>query len=806
MKYKRLFLIGLLQILILFSALSQAQAQRDTLTIATLADGPWFRNAEIRDLFEREIRALNEDDYVVEFPAHLQRDADWTATGIIRELNDLLSAPEADILLAMGVKAGSLVPSRIPLKIPVIAPFIIDATLLGLDPDSSGQSGIDNFNFLSTPGRLDDDIQMFREITPFQHLVILIGPSFIEDLPHLSAAMESVRSEYNAQVSLLSIDRTAESTMANFPADGDAALITMPGDMPADEHKKLIDLLAGRKIPLHSMMGRYDVENGALSTLMPDEFFFRRARRTAINMQRILSGSPAAELSVAVTNDRSLLINMATARVTDTYPSWAVLTEAELLNSSRDVEDVNWTLGQVVREAVRTNLEMEAHRKAVEAGETQVGNAWANLLPQLDAAAQAVYIDADRAEASFGSQSEGTYSGVLSLTQVIFSEEAWANVSIQKSLQRSRLDELRSLSNDIALDAAVAYLNVLRAKAFESVQRTNLDVTRSNYELADVRQAIGVAGPSELYRWQAQLANDQQAVINANMQRNLAEMQLNRILHRPIEENYSLDDVSLLDEDLGLQNPTIKWLMSNPWNFRVLRNFFAEYGVENNPMIHQIDATLDAQERLLASKNWSFIAPTIAVQGELEHLFERTGESDASSLFAGLSPPGGGGIDLPTQDDTYWSVAVNASLPLFYGGSRIHDRARAKLDLEKLRNQRAALAEGIEQQIRTALHQSGASFASIDLARNAAEAAQKSLEVVQDAYAQGTVSIIELLDAQNIGRTAELAAADAVYAFLIDYFNAQNSIGAIIYLTDEAERENIISKLNEFYSESGTPF
>ncbi|MCB2210735.1 TolC family protein [bacterium] len=785
-----------------------AIAQKDTLTIATLADGPWFRNEEIQGMFEHEIRALLEDEYVIEFPDKYQQEADWTVTGIMQSLDNLVADPDVDFLIAMGVKAGSLVASKSPLPYPVIAPFVIDPELIGLDPEATGKSGIENFNFLSTFGWLGHDIEIFHEIVPFHHLAILIGPSFIEDLPRLSLAMDEIREQYNAEVTLIPLAKTATETMAKLPAGTDAALVSLPGDLPLEEYQALINDLIERKIPLHSMMGRFDVELGALSTLMPDEFFFRRARRTAINMQRILSGTPASELPVAVTNDRTLIINMATARAIDVYPDWAMLTEAELINASREEVAVEWSLADVVRQSVQVNLGLEAKRKAVEAGETNVGNAWANLLPQLDAAARAVYIDSDRAEASFGMQAEGTYSGVLSLTQVIFSEQAWANLSIQKSLQRSRLDELRSLSNEIAHDAAVAYLNVLRANAYESVQRTNLDVTRANLELAEVRQTVGVAGPSELYRWQAQIANDKKAVINANMQRNLAEMQLNRMLNRPIEEQFVLDDVSLLDDDLGLADPTIQWLMSNPWNFRVMRNFFAGFGVENNPMIQQIDATIDAQERLLASKNWQFIAPTIAVQAEVEQLLERTGVSDMSSLFSSLPPDiaqSFANAEIPTQDDTNWSIGINASLPLFHGGSRIHDRAKAKLELEQLRNQRGALAEGIEQQIRTALHKSGASYASIELARDAAEAARKSLEVVQDAYAQGAVSIIDLLDAQNASRSADLAAADAVYTFLIDYFDAQNSFGTIIYLTDVDEREAIVQQLLDYFNESGTP-
>ncbi len=59
---------------------------------------------------------------------------------------------------------------------------------------------------------------------------------------------------------------------------------------------------------------------------------------------------------------------------------------------------------------------------------------------------------------------------------------------------------------DIAQQTATAYLNVLRAKTFERVQKDNLQLTRSNLELARVRRQIGVSGPAEVYRWESQMA------------------------------------------------------------------------------------------------------------------------------------------------------------------------------------------------------------------------------------------------------------------------------------------------------------
>jgi len=57
---------------------------------------------------------------------------------------------------------------------------------------------------------------------------------------------------------------------------------------------------------------------------------------------------------------------------------------------------------------------------------------------------------------------------------------------------------------DTMLEAGEAYLNVLRAKNNEGVNRDNLKLTRKNLSLAETRNAIGVAGREEDAKWEAE--------------------------------------------------------------------------------------------------------------------------------------------------------------------------------------------------------------------------------------------------------------------------------------------------------------
>jgi outer membrane protein TolC len=128
---------------------------------------------------------------------------------------------------------------------------------------------------------------------------------------------------------------------------------------------------------------------------------------------------------------------------------------------------------------------------------------------------------------------------------------------------------------------------------------------------------------------------------------------------------------------------------------------------------------------------------------------------------------------------------------------------RSRETLAQLRLEREATAERIATRIRTSLYQSGASFANIDLAREAARAAARNYDLVLDGYREGVVSILDVLDAQTESLNASLDAANSVYLYLIDLMEVQRAVGQIDFFVSEDGRRQWFSKLDTFFRERG---
>ena len=198
----------------------------------------------------------------------------------------------------------------------------------------------------------------------------------------------------------------------------------------------------------------------------------------------------------------------------------------------------------------------------------------------------------------------------------------------------------------------------------------------------------------------------------------------------------------------------------------------------------------------------SFWAPTVALQASLTG---RLAEGGAGTQFSPQLPPGSPDLSglFPQANDVNLSLGLSVSLPVFSGGRRFLERSQSYEEVTQLEVQQSAVGERVEQRIRTALHFAGSSYAGIGLAREGAYAARNNLELVGDAYAQGLVSIIDLIDAQNASLVADLGAATAVYDFLVDWVEAERAVGRFSLFMTAAERDDFFDRLEAFVAASG---
>jgi len=745
----------LLLILILFVSICASAVQARSVTIATVLDGPLAREFIDFAIIEREIKAIVGNEFEVSFPAHLQVNGDWTESGISQQLHNLLKNDSVDIIITMGVVSSHLA-SQIPdLSKPVIAPYIVDVALQNI-PYQDNASGKDNFVYTRYVSSVADDLERFHGLVNFDHLVILVDELPVTVIPSLTGTVRSAAVDYGFDITLVTGKNDIQEIANKIPADADAVLVAPLLRVNNNDIRTLANILIENKLPSFSFLGQQELDLGLMATISgrdSDQEVF--ARRIATNVYRILLGTPASKLKVDFYESDRLSVNMQTARAIGVSPRWVDLEDAELLYDDVLSNARVLTLSEAMARALEANSDFQASQVDIDIADNDTGIARSLLLPQLNANTSYQTIDKDRANPQ-GLFENSTDAG-LTASQTIYSDDQWAGYSIAKYLTNSTSLEIKISMLDTLQSAAISYLNVLRTIALEQVQKSNVELTRDNLELAKTRVQIGQSSRADELRWKSQIARDRQSLLSAEAERLVAEAELYRVLNLTPAEPIATSDESIQLVLNELNRPENRDLYDNPIAWEKFIEFQTNIAKDNAPEVQRFDYLLKAQDRQITADRRAYYVPDVALTSSLTENLDRSG---AGSNLNGT------GIH-----DDQWSIGVQATLPLFTSGQLKSQLSKSRNQYRQLMLQQRAETERVETRMRSALFNAAASHSSIRLAMNAASAANENLELVTDSYSEGAVSVTDLIDAQDAALAAKLQAAAARYQFLIDLVN-----------------------------------
>ena len=501
-------------------------------------------------------------------------------------------------------------------------------------------------------------------------------------------------------------------------------------------------------------------------------------------MQRTLHGEKPQSLPVALSAHSELTINMKTASEIDLFPPWELLLKSKQIHQDQIDQGPYLSFLDAIDEGICTNRNLAVERYLVASGKQRVAQARSPLNPQIHVSSLGRIIDQDRARLGIGAEPQSAASGIVSGSQILYSSELNGKLRAERFSQNARCWLYQSKTLDTAFQTASAYLNVLRAKTLENIERNNLRLTRNNLQISKHREESGVASASEVYRWESSLANDQARVIDAKFAKRSAVAVLNRLLNRLQNSQLDLEDVLLTSP---------YWLQSGPWIAKHIKDdrdleLYIEHttyeGHKLSPEISELNQKICSQKEILGITDRAFWSPTLALKGEFDHRYAVGGAR--------------GRAGITSVDRTDWHTALDLSFPLYQGGKKCADFKQAKLDLYALCTQREALAEEIEEKIRISIYNSFTSFAAIDLSKASSTAAHKNLNLISDAYTKGTRPIIDLLDAQHQALVADLITANAIYDFLIDLLKVQRAVGRFDFFMTAEEKEKWKMEFDQF--------
>ena len=756
----------IIAVLFVFSASAALAQQR--VTIAVVEDGSADRMADQQQVYVDELLALTASEFDIDIRTF---SGAWTRDSIIAVTDAAYADPDVDMVLVVGIVSNQLVATRRDFPKPTFLPIILDTGLLDVDA-AEATSGIRNLNFLSAYADFSNDLEVLARIAPYEKLALFLDAALSSAIPELRESALAISAEKGIELIEIVHDGSDHDLMRRVPPGTDAVIVAGLSRMPTEAFQQLVDAINEARLPSYSFMGVAEVERGLLATNNEPRDIYRQARLNALNMQAVMLGERAEDQPTRAQELEELTINMATARKIGLSPSFDVMSDAVLLNQDEEVVGQQYGLVEIARLALQQNQDLQSETFRVEAGFQDIVSARSNLLPSFDL--QAGYTQRNESPTvTAGLFPERSTDASIDLSQLIYSDAAAANLTIQKELQRSRLASLEEFKLDVVLAATTSYYSVLNARSQLQVEENNLRITRANLELAEDRVRLGTSTAADVYRWQAEVARAQIRVMNTRAALNQTWDTLNRILHRPQGTRIALREATF-DEPFVMSREDFDGLVSSPADYAVFSRFYIERAIAQAPELKQLDAQITAKQRELTNYRRAYWLPDFSIGGRYS--------SNLNQAGVGAGPTAG-------EDLNDWSVGVQATLPLFSGGLKRANVSRAGSELRQLDAAWTSTRERVEEAVRLELHAAQAAYVQIDLSAQAAEASRKNFELVSDAYARGTVSVIELLDAQDTSLAASGAAAESLYSFLITIMSVQRAVGGFDYLLDQDQRD-----------------
>lgn len=711
----------------------------------------------------------------------------WQPQKASENIQNFTNDPEVDIIVTLGFLSSEAAVQLPNYPKPMIVGTILDRTFQNLSLQSDNSTGISNFSYIESWVRIKDDMLSFAQMFEFSHLAIVVPQPLLDEFKDIRQFL--TMDTKNFDVSFVSAEANS-NPLLQLPEDADAVVVFPLVQHSSSEIEMFLTGLNQRGIPSLSISGPHYLELGATFTLTPQFTFQQLARQVALQVLKVTEGVNLKDISVIPdVKERTLVINMESLREMNQFPEWDTMANAILINVTEMPGEI-MTLQQAIAMALENNLQGKIADQDLLMAQKDVQIARSNVLPQVEVSGTGAQISSNLAKASMGQKGEFTITGSASLKQVIYSEVAFANIAIKKLAAENSRQYNRQTMLDVVSNVSQDYISLLFAKSNLQIKNDNVYATLQNLEMAKAKEKTGEGGISDVNRWTSELSLNKIELNNAEARYKSAMYQLNQTLNTNIANSIATIDSTTIGESVVLNHE----LFSSIFERSDFTEKYADFLIAEmhtwSPELKQLLTAGQIVDRKKAMHIRQMFVPELALFGGVDQTFVRDGTYTNPELP--IPPP---------PDDITWNVGVRISLPIFEGGRKKAETRRATIEQTKITWQKEELLSTLEQGIRSNVQLLKASYRDLDLSQNAAKAASDNFEIVQDAYSQGMVSVVELIDAQNMMIQTRLKAENVHYQYILDYIHTERLQGRFTFLEDEMEKIQYIGRLSNYFKE-----
>ncbi len=416
-----------------------------------------------------------------------------------------------------------------------------------------------------------------------------------------------------------------------------------------------------------------------------------------------------------------------------------------------------WSLQKCIDYALENNIQIKQQALNSEYSNNQLNQAKFNRLPNLNSNFQnnmnfGRTIGSDNTYLDINSNST---SGSLSSNVTL-----WSGFTLKNSIKmaemdlRASLEDMQKAKDDMMLNIAAAYLEILFAEELEGVAGELLKITQLQIDRTGKLVEAGSLAKGSLYEIEAQFAREELSVVNAQNRLQLAYLALYQLLDLPSTESFKIEKPVL---------PEIGANMSLMNSMDIFKN-----AVQLRPAVKSAEYKLEsARNQLLIAKG--NLMPTLTFGGNYYNFY-----NNKYTTFQGAK------IEFKDQlkSNERYGFGATLSIPIFnrYQGKTGVSNSQIQLENTEfqLQNTKNLLRKDIEQSYTNAL----AAFKRYVANQKTVISSKEAFRYTEEKFNVGMINSVEYNQSKNNLSNAQSDLLQAKYEYIfrtkiLDFYNGK---------------------------------
>lgn len=428
-----------------------------------------------------------------------------------------------------------------------------------------------------------------------------------------------------------------------------------------------------------------------------------------------------------------------------------------------------YTLEECVLMALDKNISIKQSELDIENAEIDKADAIGSFLPRVNAQSQHIWNNGLSQNITNGlienlTTQFSSFGGNIGVT--LFNGKQNINQLSRANLNLiARQYQLDDMKDDISLFVANAYLQVMFNRELAQVQRFQLEITKEDLERTKVRIEAGVLTQADIFDIEANLASQEQALVQAENNYRLSLISLAQLLLITDYENFQIadEDFDIPFSDILSQKPKEIYekalTIRNDIKLGVANIEVAKKDIEiaKGVLMPSLTAFYNYNTRISYSDR--FVETGNLIETPIGFV-KGTGESVVTQFSErAIAEPLSFGTQFGQNDGHSYGVSLN--IPIFNGSSIRNNIKRRKLNLKRIENQFEQTKLDLENTVNQAYLNTQGAVKFFEAAEKTLKARQEAFQIAQNRFEAGVMNSFDFIQAKQ---RYQISASDIVRA------------------------------------------